>query len=333
MASCFATGAAACGSGPSPNDFVPGGSDDDQSSNDNKDHFQFHLTHDEMAISFAPTLTRPDGTVVEVSAIRPYALDVDVLGDFKVSFVIDSPSADPSAGEELFNYGIEVAFKLGDNDDEAPATYKAVPGDAEYDSPADGTAITSFDFENSVGTDVSGEVALDTYVKAPTDKFEDGALALSLNFKHLSVTTKEGIWLVSGTLLLRGTEGGIDGNTPPGGGDGDGDGDATGCLTGTWKSDTCGGAKEQKLIFDGANSKYTNPDCNDICTDLIFPFTPEVTGNSVTLHYTEVTEQPDCNIDNPPLLMKPTVDDTFTFECVDGMLSTTTSTGTTTYHR
>lgn len=116
------------------------------------------------------------------------------------------------------------------------------------------------------------------------------------------------------------------------GGGGGGGGGGAGCLSGTWKTPTCGSAKLQQLKFDATTGSYSNPDCNDICTDLIFPFNYKVSGNSVTLAYTE-PPQPSCpSIDNPPKLQKP-ADDTFTFTCESGKLVTTTAKGTTTYTR
>lgn len=107
-------------------------------------------------------------------------------------------------------------------------------------------------------------------------------------------------------------------------------GGGSSCLVGTWKTPTCGGTKQQTLLFNSNGSgAFTNPDCNDICNPLVFNFNYSVNGSSVTLHY-GVPAPVECTgygSQQPP---KPN-DDTFTYTCAANQLTTTTALGTTVY--
>ena len=297
-----------------------GDGDGDVGDGDGDGYVSLDLFDDEMAVSSAPTLTRPDGTVVQPINNRPFELGVSSDGRFHLTFVIDTASFD---GEEL-NYGVDVALQLQD----APASYTATWGEVSSGTaPSAGTAVMNFDeYPTVTSTSASGTVTLDSYIVESASGYGyDASVSLALSFYNVAFTTQTGPWMVNGTLQLVGKEGGVDPGVPPGDGDSD-------CLSGTWQTPTCGGVKYQQLTFDGESGQYTNPDCNDICTDLIFPFNYTVSGDSVTLSYLD-PPQPSCNIENPPVLMKPENDDVFTFTCDEYSLVTTTSLGTTTYTR
>lgn len=58
------------------------------------------------------------------------------------------------------------------------------------------------------------------------------------------------------------------------------------CLVGCWQRPVCGGAKFARVEFAPSGmGQLFNPDCKDICTDLIFPYSWSSTGSSVTLTY------------------------------------------------
>jgi hypothetical protein len=99
------------------------------------------------------------------------------------------------------------------------------------------------------------------------------------------------------------------------------------CLTGIWETSVCKGAQHQTLSFDNdGKGSFTNPDCNNICSDLIFPYTYSVTGSSVTLNYTQ-PEPVSCSGYSTQTPPKPK-DDVFEFICSGNQLTTTTSLGT-----
>lgn len=112
----------------------------------------------------------------------------------------------------------------------------------------------------------------------------------------------------------------------------DGKGGAS-CLQGTWRTDTCNGAKTHTLSFTTGNTgHYVMPDCNGYCTKpLDYHYDYSVSGSNVTLRYTGSSEIV-CGGETmtPP---KPTSNDTFTFTCSGGTLTTTSSAGSKTYTR
>lgn len=105
------------------------------------------------------------------------------------------------------------------------------------------------------------------------------------------------------------------------------------CLHGTWRTDTCNGAKTHTLSFTTANNgHYVMPDCNGVCTKpLDYHYDYSVSGSNVTLRYTGSSEiLCDGSPVTPP---KPTSNDTLEFSCAGDTLTTTTSLGTKTYTR
>ncbi len=102
------------------------------------------------------------------------------------------------------------------------------------------------------------------------------------------------------------------------------------CPIGNWKTPSCGGAKQQQLLLnsDGSGS-FTNPDCNNICDPLKFPFNYTVSGSSVTLRY---TTPPSVACEGYGQQQPPRPkDDTFQFSCSGNQMTTTTSLGTIIY--
>lgn len=105
------------------------------------------------------------------------------------------------------------------------------------------------------------------------------------------------------------------------------------CLHGTWRTDTCNGAKTHTLSFTTANNgHYVMPDCNGVCTKpLDYHYDYSVSGSNVTLRYTGSSEIV-CS-GSPVTPPQPTTNDTFAFSCAGDTLTTTTSLGTKTYTR
>lgn len=101
------------------------------------------------------------------------------------------------------------------------------------------------------------------------------------------------------------------------------------CYVGRWTTPNC--MKTETLQLNGDGTGYLAlPDCANICQDLRYPFNYTVDRNQITLRYTKPptincsgygTQQPDTPRN-----------DTFTFTCSGGKL-TTSANGSKTYSR
>ncbi|WP_026461244.1 hypothetical protein [Adhaeribacter aquaticus] len=106
--------------------------------------------------------------------------------------------------------------------------------------------------------------------------------------------------------------------TCPGTGTGAGTGGSTAgaCPIGTWKTHSCNGAANKFLIYHFASDGTgyaSNPDCNDICTPMIFKFKYSISGNKITYNFTS-TEEVNCGgTSSKPNV--PTSTQTITFTC------------------
>jgi hypothetical protein len=108
-------------------------------------------------------------------------------------------------------------------------------------------------------------------------------------------------------------------------------GEGATCLEGTWAEDPadCAGMPIT-LSFQGGTGRFTNPDCNGICTPIVFPYSYTVSGDTVTLNY---ATPPPVTCDGESYPIDQPANDTFSFTCEGNTLTTTTSLGTTTYRR
>ena len=105
--------------------------------------------------------------------------------------------------------------------------------------------------------------------------------------------------------------------TPPAGGGNPGGGSGTSaCPVGKWATPTCNGNKSLIYYFGSNGEGYSeNPDCNAICTPLVFRFKYTISGNKITYQFTS-TDNVTCggSTSKPQV---PTGSHTITFTCSD----------------
>lgn len=101
-----------------------------------------------------------------------------------------------------------------------------------------------------------------------------------------------------------------------------------GCPVGKWASPTCGGRAKLIFFFGSDGDGYTsNPDCNGICSDIIFRFHYTVSGDKISYSFFK-TDDVICNGVNRGAPTVPAGNFTITYTCSnDGNQLTTQTTG------
>ncbi|AKD04218.1 hypothetical protein PKOR_15405 [Pontibacter korlensis] len=114
------------------------------------------------------------------------------------------------------------------------------------------------------------------------------------------------IWNVVTSPTGGGTPGGF-----PGGGTG-----TSACPVGKWATPTCNGNKSLIYYFGANGEGYSeNPDCNGICTSMIFRFKYTVSGNKITYNFTSTDNVTCYGSTSKPAV--PTGTHSITFTCTD----------------
>lgn len=101
------------------------------------------------------------------------------------------------------------------------------------------------------------------------------------------------------------------------------------CPVGKWGSPTCSSGSGKQLIFffgkDGTG--YTsNPDCNSICTDLLFRFTYTVSGSTISYTFTSADDVRCSSSTSRPNLPSPRGPYNITYTCGNNGNQLTTQT-------
>lgn len=117
--------------------------------------------------------------------------------------------------------------------------------------------------------------------------------------------------------------------TNPGGGGG-----GNKCYEGTWYSNACGDSKGVIWTFNSdMTGSFSNKDCNGICTPMVFTFTYEVSGSTITTIYDDIQPIVKCTGYNDSRPPKPKNNGVFTFECNGSELTVNSGNGPNTFTR
>lgn len=107
---------------------------------------------------------------------------------------------------------------------------------------------------------------------------------------------------------------------------------SSGCLTGQWSKVACNSGEKQLWIFNkDLTGRFENPDCNNICENIKFPFTYTIQGNTCYINYSQPPSVycTGYGINTPP---KPN-NDSFTFNCSGNKLSVSSGSGPADFNR
>jgi hypothetical protein len=114
---------------------------------------------------------------------------------------------------------------------------------------------------------------------------------------------------------------------------GGGGGSGVDCIVGTWYDDACGNPTGNVWTFNSNGSgSFSQPDCNGICSNLIFNFTYTISGSTCSINYAAQQPLVYCDGFEPSSPPSPN-NESFTFECNETSLTVTSGTGTNVFTR
>lgn len=100
------------------------------------------------------------------------------------------------------------------------------------------------------------------------------------------------------------------------------------CIVGVWYSEACGNPNGVVWTFNSnGTGSFSNPDCNGICTNIVFNFSYTISGSTCTVDYDAQQPLVYCDGYDPASPQSPNTE-SFSFECSGNTLTVTSGTGT-----